>query len=56
MRKKKGFSCYLQSAELLGLIAGNLCIDKLGEKEFSQLRMLKDGTEKNHLLCCQTSG
>lgn len=31
------FSFYLQSVKLLGLIAGNLCVDHLGEKEFSQL-------------------
>jgi len=37
---------YLQSAESLSLIAGNLCIDEFGQKEFSQQGRLKDRTEE----------
>lgn len=37
----RGMSIYLQSAELLGLIAGNFRIDELGQEEFSQSGVLK---------------
>lgn len=43
---RRCFSHYLQSAELLSFIAGNLCVDEFGQEEFSQLWVLQDSTHK----------
>lgn len=37
---------YLQFVELLSLVAGNFCIDELGEEKFSQLTMLIDTEQR----------